>query len=159
MKNDSEYKRLIRFVVVLAVILSVVLTGAIFWASFEISNIKHSISERRAEVTEINKADMAKLSTEISKLIVIPAPIKGDKGEDAAPAKDGRDGKDGKDSISTHTVVEKNTIVEKTEPAKNGVDGKDGKTIQLGMSKNGNPIWKYEQDREWQLFEVVEVDL
>lgn len=156
MKNDSEYKRLIRFVVVLAVILSVVLAGAIFWASFEISNIKHSISERRADVTELNKGDMAKLSTEISKLIVIPAPIKGDKGEDGTPAKNGRDGKD---SISTHTIVEKTTVVEKTEPAKNGVDGKDGKTIQLGMSKNGHPIWKYEQDREWQAFDVVEVDL
>lgn len=155
-KDDSEYKRLVRIIVVLAVILSITLAAAIFWASFEISGIKRSISDRTVASAQLSESDMAKLSGEISKLIVIPAPIKGDKGDTPPPAKDGRDGND---SVSTHTIVEKPIIIEKPVPGKDGKDGEDRKPIRLGISQNGNPIWRYEQDREWQLFEFVEVDL
>lgn len=155
-KNDNESKRLIAFAATLAVILSAVLAAGIFWASIEIGGIKRSIAEanqKTEEISNIGRIDQDKFTKEVASLVRLPAPIEG---------KPGKNGTDGKDSLSTNTVIEKQTIIKEQLPPEKGEKGDSGepaREIDFGISRNGHPIWKWSTDREWRLFQAVEVDL
>lgn len=89
-------------------------------------------------------------------LLAQPLPQPGQQGIQGI---DGKDGRDGKDSISTSTIVEKQTSVkeviakpEKGEKGDPGVNGKDARQVILSTDPiSGDIIWKYEGDTLWNL--------
>lgn len=151
MNNDRD--RLVKIAAAFAIAFLVSLIALVSVGSYEIAKINQSIAELAAKKpTEI---DYKRISQQVASLIELPTP---ENGKDGANGRNGRNGKDGLDSVSTNTVIERqtNTIVEKELPPQDGKNGSDGQPIVIAIDASGKLYWKYADDREWMAVPIIE---
>jgi len=148
----EELRRLINIIIAFGIALIIVISALVFIGSYEISKINQNIATSYKELNEriesIEKIDYNKLAEQVVKLIPVP--------KDGIDGYNGVNGTNGKDSVSTTTIIERQTVIEKEVPPRNG---DDGKTPVFGQLPDGRIVWKYLTDRDWLLMPIVEVNL
>jgi len=144
----DDIKRLINIIIGFGVAIVVLISGIVIIGSYEISKINHSITELNNRVESIQGINVEELARQVATLI--PAP------QDGRDGNNGASGVAGKDSLSTITVVERQTIIEKELPPK---DGKDAREYQLARLSDGRLIWKFNTDREWALVPTLDIEV
>jgi len=148
----DEIKRLINILIGFGVAIIVLVSGLVMIGSYEIAKINQTIATNNEELNQkidkLQNVDIEELARQVA--ILIPTP------KDGVNGINGNNGLNGKDSMSTTTVIERQTIIEKELPP---VDGKEQPKYLLAQLTDGRLVWKYEFDRSWSLVPTIEVDL
>lgn len=134
MKNKEPYDKLAFW---LWIIVTLVLAGFVAWASLKFVKYDNSIKYLDSkQVQQIVQKELQPVYTTI----------------EGKQGKQGNDGKDGKDSMSTHTVIEKETTVITQEQIKGekGDRGDNGRSMELAKDQSGNILYRLSGDRFWQ---------
>lgn len=142
---DKKDKLLLRILTILWLILTLGLAYIGFTLFQQTSGEVRLIAESVKSVQQgnaLSKEQLAEVSRQIATI-------------QATVPKDGKDGKNGKDSLSTHTIVEKETVVEKQIPV-HGKNGRDGQTPLVAFDE-GLKRWlvRYDETEEWTLAPVL----
>lgn len=138
-----------------------ILLGILFACCFAIATISQRIATIEESVKIAN--DNAVLNKPLKKQEleeIISTQLLQFKPEDGKNGKDGENGvngKDGTDSISTNTVIQKETLIEKQLPPEKGENGIDGRTLQIGKSLDGVIVYKYDTERVWVKLPIVNI--
>lgn len=154
MKDEKDKSRAVKIGVFFGVLALLFLSGLVVLGSVEIAKINENVRNIALQ----NKALASKLE-DISKKAVSKEDVQLLKPRDGIDGKDGKNGQDGKDSVSTHTITNRETIIEKELPPKDGEDGLDGKQIVLGRTDDGILLWKYQNDRNWLYIPIIDLSI
>ena len=148
----DEIKRLINILIGFGVAIIVLVCGIVFIGSYEISKINQTIIENNIAINKkidaIENIDTNELARQVALLIKTPS--------DGIDGSNGINGTNGKDSLSTTTVIERQTIIEKELPPQNG---KDAREYQLARLNDGRLVWKFNNDRDWSLVPTIDVEV
>lgn len=152
MNDDKDKSRLVKIGVGLGLMALIFLTGLTVLGSIEIGRT-HEIIANQNKKLELLSSELGNISRKTITISDIQS-LNLKNGDDGKDGRDGINGKNGSDSQSTTTIIEKQTIIEKELPPQNGTDGKE---VELGMSKDGIHLWKYVDDRIWQIIPIVDL--
>lgn len=157
MKNDSEYKRLVRLLVLSWGLLLFFMFMLAWWVSAQLVQVKNSIYENSSIPAPI-----------LNSIPGLPGKdgesITGERGEKGDKGDRGIDGKNGTNSVSEQTIIENKETIVKEVPVKGdkGDTGEQGEAapapreIELSKDKKGNILWRYVGDDQWEAVEVIE---
>lgn len=123
-----------------------IISCLVAWASIKVADHEYRIDNLESQSKSNPVLDVNTLSKQLASLINIPVAKDGENGSNGKNGENGTDGRDGKDSVSTNTIVEKETTVIQPVP---GQDGRNGLTPILGVSLDNVLLYKYENDRFW----------
>lgn len=154
MKNDSEYKRLVRLLVLSWGLLLFFMFMLAWWVSAQLVHVKNSIYENSTAPAPILNS-IPGLPGKDGESIVGERGSKGEKGDR------GIDGKDGTNSVSEQTIIEKKETVVKEVPVQGekgeqGEPGPAAREIELSKDKSGKILWRYIGEDSWQIVQEVQ---
>lgn len=144
MKNDKEYKRLVRLLAISWGLLIFFMIIFMWWVTAQLVNVRNSLLDMQSNAPQsIKTVNGIDGKDGVS--------IQGERGAKGEKGDTGANGLNGKDSIST---FQQETIIKEVPiqgpQGEKGEPGQPARNIEIAKDKKDNLMWRYEGDEEYQ---------